>query len=81
LLGDEGELGLEFVPGHIVEAAARRTPERSRDADAPRPLAEVEREHILRVLARNGGDKTRTARELGIALKTLYNKLAKFKRA
>jgi transcriptional regulator with GAF, ATPase, and Fis domain len=79
LLGEEGELGLEFVPGHIVEAAARRQPERGKDA-LPR-LEEVEREHILRALAQNGGDKTRTARELGIALKTLYNKLARYRQA
>ena len=81
LLGDEGELGLEFVPGHIVEAAARRTPERSKSGTPPPRLEDVEREHILRALARNGGDKTRTAKELGIALKTLYNKLARYKQA
>jgi two-component system response regulator HydG len=68
------------MPSHIVEAAARRTPERAKSGDT-RPLAEVEREHILRVLGKNGGDKTRTAKELGIALKTLYNKLARYKQA
>ena len=34
-----------------------------------------------RALAQNGGDKTRTAKELGIALKTLYNKLARYRQA
>jgi DNA-binding NtrC family response regulator len=32
-------------------------------------------EVILQTLEKNSGDKPRTALELGIALKTLYNKL------
>jgi DNA-binding NtrC family response regulator len=32
-------------------------------------------EHILRTLEKNGGNKPTTAKELGISLKTLYNKL------
>ena len=32
-------------------------------------------EHILRVLEKHGGSKTAAAAELGISLKTLYNKL------
>ena len=39
------------------------------------PLAEVEKRHILRVLAANNGNKTRAAKVLGIDTKTLYNKL------
>lgn len=39
------------------------------------PLAEVEKRHILRVLASTDGNKTRAARILGIDTKTLYNKL------
>jgi hypothetical protein len=39
------------------------------------PLAEMEKRHILRVLASTGGNKTRAARILGIDTKTLYNKL------
>lgn len=40
-----------------------------------RTLAEIERHVIESVLTANDGDKPKTARELGIALKTLYNKL------
>jgi len=43
------------------------------------PLAEVEKRHILRVLASTGGNKTRAARVLGIDTKTLYNKLKSYK--
>ena len=39
------------------------------------PLAEIEKRHILRVLASTSGNKTRAARVLGIDTKTLYNKL------
>jgi DNA-binding NtrC family response regulator len=39
------------------------------------PLAEIEKRHILRVLASTGGNKTRAAKILGIDTKTLYNKL------
>ena len=42
---------------------------------AGKTLDEVEREHILAALARNGGNRTATAAELGISRRTLYYKL------
>lgn len=39
------------------------------------PLAEVERQHVLAVLAACGGHRTEAARVLGIGRKTLYRKL------
>ncbi len=42
---------------------------------AARTLRQMEEEMILRVLEKHQGDKPQTAKELGIALKTLYNKL------
>ncbi len=44
----------------------------------PLSLREIEQEVIEQTLQRNGGDKPRTADELGIALKTLYNKLNQY---
>jgi DNA-binding NtrC family response regulator len=44
---------------------------------AARTLEEIEMEHILRVLDKHKGSKPAAAAELGISLKTLYNKLAK----
>lgn len=41
----------------------------------PKTLREIELDVIQQVLEKNRGDKPRTALELGIALKTLYNKL------
>jgi len=40
-----------------------------------RTLRQMEEEMILRVLEKHHGDKPQAAKELGIALKTLYNKL------
>ena len=40
------------------------------------PLADVEKEYILRILEKTGGNKYQTAQTLGIDRKTLYRKLA-----
>jgi DNA-binding NtrC family response regulator len=48
------------------------------DLPAPagaRTLHEIEMEHVVRVLEKHGGNKPAAAAELGISLKTLYNKL------
>ena len=42
------------------------------------PLEAVEKGHILRALAYNHGNKTKTAQSLGITIKTLYNKLHRY---
>ncbi|MCS7271402.1 MAG: sigma-54-dependent Fis family transcriptional regulator, partial [Gemmataceae bacterium] len=41
-------------------------------------LADVEMEYILQVYAKNNYNKQATAAELGISLKTLYNKLHRY---
>ena len=43
------------------------------------PLAEAERRLILATLHEHGGNKEKTAKALGISLKTLYNKLNRYK--
>jgi DNA-binding NtrC family response regulator len=43
--------------------------------ESPRTLREMESDMILRVLDKYHGDKPAAAKELGIALKTLYNRL------
>jgi len=49
-------------------------------APRTRSLAEVEREHILRVLAEVGGNKSKACQILGIGRATLYAKLRSFGR-
>lgn len=48
-----------------------------RGAGSNRTLAEVEKDHVLNVLASVGGNKTQAARILGITRKTLREKLKK----
>jgi len=57
----------------VPAAPAAREPAESRRR--PLSLRELEMEAIQRGLERNQGNKARTAEELGISLKTLYNKL------
>jgi transcriptional regulator with GAF, ATPase, and Fis domain len=74
ILTEEGELDLSYLPPHMLGT-------RTRTDDGLAlvlPLRELERDHIRRALAMNRGDKTKTARELGIALKTLYNKIDRY---
>ena len=55
------------------------TPKIIGPADGPtRTLADIEMEYILPTYAKNKVNKQRTADELGISLKTLYNKLHKY---
>ena len=49
--------------------------ERSEASNTPRSLKQIEMQAILDELDRNNGNKSRTAEQLGISLKTLYNKL------
>lgn len=42
------------------------------------PLEDLERIAIFQALEENGGNKTDTAKQLGISVKTLYNKLEKY---
>jgi DNA-binding NtrC family response regulator len=42
------------------------------------PIKEVEKQYILSSLRRNHGNKARTAEQLGISEKTLYNKLHRY---
>jgi PAS domain S-box-containing protein len=38
-------------------------------------LARAEKDHLVRVLAETGGNRTRAARKMGISLRNLYNKI------
>ena len=59
---------------HVTEA---QTPTTSSGA-APQTLEELERQHILRVLAETGGNRERAAAVLGISARTLYRKLREY---
>ncbi|MBN2195190.1 MAG: sigma-54-dependent Fis family transcriptional regulator [Polyangiaceae bacterium] len=59
----------------LPEEVRRACPQPIATAGQVRRLAEIEQEHILSVLALNGGNQTHTAEQLGIGSATLYRKL------
>ena len=66
---------------------SRHLPERFGKADYPSadatkeiiPLAEMEKQYILKVLETNQGNKSKTAELLGISRSALWRKLKQFK--
>ena len=70
LLGDLPPSLLTPRSGDVLAAAARRQ----------MTLSDIEREYILHVLDEEAGNKTRTARRLGLDRKTLYRKLEEYRR-
>jgi DNA-binding NtrC family response regulator len=71
----------EHLPSHIKSVVGHAptlsiAPASIGNAPAStRTLREIEMDHVLRVLEKHGGNKPAAAAELGISLKTLYNKL------
>ena len=74
LLEKQKELTLFSMEGHLRSPRVEMQ-EPSREMT----LAEVEKEHILRVLASTGQNRTRAAKILGIGLRTLHRKLKDLK--
>jgi DNA-binding NtrC family response regulator len=71
--------GEKIVPDDLPPAIAGARGERrvvDEAAERTLPLQEVEREYILRILDKTGGNKYQAAQILGIDRKTLYRKLA-----
>lgn len=75
ILAENNEIRLEDIPFSIRMPKARTE---TGDFAVDMPLEEVEKSHILRTLAYNHGNKTKTAQSLGITIKTLYNKLHRY---
>jgi DNA-binding NtrC family response regulator len=68
-----------IAPEHLPDNVLRTTePPRPAATGSVVPIREMERELILRALQETNQDKRRAAALLGISLKTLYNKLAKY---
>ncbi|MFO7897440.1 MAG: sigma-54 dependent transcriptional regulator [Planctomycetota bacterium] len=72
VLSDRPVIEASDLPPHLITSSRSRA-----RSGAPLSLEQVEMEHLLRVLKMNGGNKRKTARDLGIDAKTLYNKLKK----
>src|SRR5262245_18020080 len=80
ILAAGGPITSEHLPHHLRQGGTPatltmpRTDTAHASPGAPRTLKEVEMEHILNVLEKHKGNKPAAAAELGIVLKTLYNK-------
>lgn len=79
-LCDGGTITADDLPDTVsgasaVPAASTGSPNDIWSPDSPQTLRDIEMKLIYRVLDKHRGDKPKTAAELGIALKTLYNKL------
>jgi transcriptional regulator with GAF, ATPase, and Fis domain len=75
ILAENNEIRLEDIPFTIRMPKTRLE---TNDFALDMPLEVVEKDHILRTLAYNHGNKTKTAQSLGITIKTLYNKLHRY---
>jgi two-component system response regulator HydG len=76
VMGEGDTLGMEDVPYELRgDAAGEADPAGTEAGGALRPLRDVERDHIRRVLRHVGGNKKESARILGIDRSTLYAKL------
>ena len=75
VLSGSGLIALEHLPENVLHTAE---PTRAPAKGSVTPIREMERELILRALEDTNQDKRRAAALLGISLKTLYNKLAKY---
>ena len=64
-----------FLPHHLQRKKAVPRPQGPAGSDPILPLLEVEKEHILNVYNQTGGNKSQTAKLLGIGLNTLRRKL------
>ncbi|MCF8129172.1 MAG: sigma-54 dependent transcriptional regulator, partial [Deltaproteobacteria bacterium] len=72
LMADTNTITVDDLPRHMINqiALSPRT---------PKTLEDVEKEHILSILAETGGNQTQAAQILNINRKTLYKKINKYK--
>jgi DNA-binding NtrC family response regulator len=70
LLAEQGVIGPEHL-ATTVRSSAAALPDAPVPAPALRGLEEVEREHVIRVLAATGGNREESSRILGISRRTL----------
>jgi two-component system NtrC family response regulator len=80
ILCENGPIDVVHLPSKFESRRLRATTHSTHAAlkaigSAPHTLREIEMQVIYQTLERLGGNKPKAAEELGISLKTLYNKL------
>jgi len=72
LMADANTITADDIPRHLITQVAVST-------GKPKTLEDMEKEHILTILAETGGNQTQAAQILNINRKTLYKKINKYK--
>ena len=72
ILCESGPIKLEHLPSRFEHPSVKGP---TLKTSGPLTLREIEMQAIYQTLERVGGNKPQAAEELGISLKTLYNKL------
>lgn len=75
ILSEGHQIMVNDLPEHILNPQLEVD---SMDYDPQLTLHELEKRYILKALAHFGGNKTQAANNLGITIKTLYNKLHEY---
>ena len=75
ILSDSKTITSDHLPASVSRRSGKPGGTLSYLGSQPKTLREIEMDVIFHVLDKHKGDKPKTADELGIALKTLYNKL------
>jgi transcriptional regulator with GAF, ATPase, and Fis domain len=86
ILAEGPEIRLEDLPFNIRMSQSKQPLDANSQANGdnhlhgtiPMTLENLEKNHILQMLAYQQGNKTKTAKVLGITIKTLYNKLHRY---
>jgi DNA-binding NtrC family response regulator len=84
VFAEGGLVRAEDLPPEVRDGALRPAAEPPKAPGSPylgKSLEQIEREAILDTLEACGGNKSEAARRLGVAEKTIYNKLARIKAA
>jgi DNA-binding NtrC family response regulator len=78
LLGTESKIGRKDLSSRLAAPPDGRSPV-AEAASKAYTLKDLEREYIMRVMENTGGNKTETAKILGVDRTTLYRKLEEYK--
>lgn len=80
ILAEDNEIRIDDIPFNIRMPKARAADgiHSGSEFSVDMSLDELERHHILKILAYHHGNKTKTASTLGVTIKTLYNKLHRY---
>jgi transcriptional regulator with PAS, ATPase and Fis domain len=77
-LAQGGPISANFLPGHLRQDKALARRGQPQEPTRMTPLAQVEKSHILKVFYQMNGNKSKSARVLGIGLNTLRRKLKSY---